>query len=298
MIPTYNRVRFLPTTLQSVLGQDPGADRMQIEVVDNSSTGEVRDLVGRLGASRVQLHSVAERMSVTDAMNLCVERAAGQWVHILHDDDYVRPGFYERVAAAFVDRPDLGAVLCRFEFVDANNQPFKLSALEQDQAGVLTGWLDRIAVSCRVQFPAIVVSRAAYSAVGAFDSRLEHSADWDMWRRIAVHFPVGYLPDVLASYRVHSRSDTTRLMRTGANVVDVRKSIHMSKAYLPQADWPRLRRQALRTCARDAANNADQLLKEGDRAAAWAQIREGWKTDPSAWYLLKLLQVMARQARR
>ena len=54
MIPTYNRARFLDQTLRSVLAQDPGPERMQIEVIDNSTTDAVRAVVSQLGSPRVQ----------------------------------------------------------------------------------------------------------------------------------------------------------------------------------------------------------------------------------------------------
>jgi len=93
MLPTYNRAGFLEQALRSVLAQDPGPEQMQIEVVDNSSTTDVRDVVSRLGSSRVALHHEPARFSVTAAMNRCLARARGQWVHILHDDDYTHPGW-------------------------------------------------------------------------------------------------------------------------------------------------------------------------------------------------------------
>jgi hypothetical protein len=183
------------------------------------------------------------------------------------------------------------------EYVDENNRPFFLSPLDQEAEGVLEHWLERIVVSAsKATLAAIVVRRDVYESLGAFDARLEHGADWDMWKRIAARFPDWYIPEVPARYRVYSHSDTSRLVRTGANVVDMRTAIHLSAEYLPPADVPRLKRLALRNCAREAANSAERLLKSGDRSAAFARIRESWKTYPSAWYRLKLLWVLVRQA--
>ena len=52
MIPVYNCSSYLPSTLQSVLEQDPGREVMQIEVVDDaSSDADVSALVERIEAA-------------------------------------------------------------------------------------------------------------------------------------------------------------------------------------------------------------------------------------------------------
>ena len=50
MIPTYNCSKYLKQALESVLIQDPGIEKMQIEVVDDNSTDEnVEELVNAIG---------------------------------------------------------------------------------------------------------------------------------------------------------------------------------------------------------------------------------------------------------
>jgi cellulose synthase/poly-beta-1,6-N-acetylglucosamine synthase-like glycosyltransferase len=57
MIPSYNSGEYLRRTLQSVLAQDPGLERMQIEVVDHCSTADdPESLVRAVGGSRVAFY--------------------------------------------------------------------------------------------------------------------------------------------------------------------------------------------------------------------------------------------------
>ena len=40
--------------------------------------------------------------------NRCIAHARGHWLHLLHQDDVVLPGFYERMGPASRERPDVG----------------------------------------------------------------------------------------------------------------------------------------------------------------------------------------------
>ena len=100
MIPTYNSVDYLPATLASVLDQLP-PDAAQVEVVDDCS-GKVdsRAVVNQWGRGRVAYYSQPLNVGPQANFTTCVQRAVGHWVHILHDDDMVLPGFYASAEAA------------------------------------------------------------------------------------------------------------------------------------------------------------------------------------------------------
>jgi len=100
MIPTYNADRYLRDALESVLAQDPGPDVMQIEVVDDGSEVDPRPIVKEIAGDRVSVHRHDRNMGHVAAFNTCIDRAQGEYVHLLHADDEVRPGFYERLGAA------------------------------------------------------------------------------------------------------------------------------------------------------------------------------------------------------
>jgi len=116
--------------------------------------------------------------------------------------------------------PDIQAAFCRVITIDEDDGWIEMSERESVRPGIIPDLIDRLAVYNHIMFPSIVVRRTAFEQLGGFHPDLFHAADWDMWKRIAARFPVWYEPEPLALYRIHTRSDTSRLMRTGANIAD------------------------------------------------------------------------------
>ena len=106
MIPTYNCAALLRETLKSVLAQDPGREQMQIEVIDDASTKDDPEAVVReLGQGRVAFHRHSKNIGATANFNTCLSRSRGTLVQILHGDDLVLPGFYDRMRGVAGPKP-------------------------------------------------------------------------------------------------------------------------------------------------------------------------------------------------
>ncbi|MBE9163316.1 glycosyltransferase [Tychonema sp. LEGE 06208] len=287
MIPTYNRVKYLEQALKSVLQQAPNAEEMQIEVVNDCSNQSIQDemeaIVNAVGGGRVNFYRHPEQdIGQTAIFNLCIQRSRGEWVHILHDDDVVLPGFYSRLREGIEKEPSVGAAFCRHIYTDeAGNQRW-VSWLERETPGVLTDWLEQIIVMCRLQASPIAVKRSVYESLGGFCPQAGAASDWEMWKRVAVHYPIWYEPEPLAWYRQHTSSDNTRLLKSGGLIADVRRSIDISQSYLPRAIADKLSNQAREHYAFYALETAKKLLTDGESEAAIAQIREGLKCSQSA----------------
>jgi glycosyltransferase involved in cell wall biosynthesis len=147
MIPTYNpRADYLEETLRSVLQQDPGPAQMQIEVVDDCSNDDTAsEVTRRVASGRVAFHGEPQNRGLANAWNRCIERARGEWVHILHQDDIALPGFYDRLRKA-VEGSDAGAIFCRHAVVNSKGHWIYLSELHRESPGLLEDWHAKITV--------------------------------------------------------------------------------------------------------------------------------------------------------
>jgi glycosyltransferase involved in cell wall biosynthesis len=297
VIPTFNCARYLRETLASVLAQDPGPDAMQIEVVDDHSGDDPAAVVAELGSGRVQFFRQPRNLGHTRNFHTGLTRARGHLVHLLHGDDFVLPGFYARLQAAFTARPDIGAAFCRHYFVDRSGARLGISDAEQERSGVLEDGLERLAVEQRIMTPSIVVRRRAYEQLGAFDARLVCAEDWEMWVRVAAHFPVWYEVEPLAAYRMHADSNTGRHTRSAEDIRYTRMAIDLFTPYLPPGRARDITRRARTTYALAALRSSRALIDAGDRAGANAQLSEALALSRSWRVLRAAIGLVARGVR-
>ena len=254
MIPTYHCAAYLRETLESVLAQDPGPERMQIEVVDDHSTADDPEAVVReLGGGPRHLPPPAperrpcRRTSTRASAGLA--RATSSTCSTATTPSSA--GFYETMARPFAQDPGVGAAFCRYVGIDEQSRRQSISPLEALHAGRVPHWLERIALGQRLQVVCMVVRRDAYERVGGF-AAWPFAEDWEMWVRLAAHVPVWYEPQPLARYRVHAASMTNDYLRTAENARAVAADHGRERAVLPS------RHGAAHHAPRDPDQRADR----------------------------------------
>lgn len=252
MIPTYNCANYLKATLESVLQQDPGPDVMQIMVIDDCSTQDDPEAVVReVGRGRVEFYRHPQNVGMTKNFQTCLELSRGYFIHQLHGDDQVRSGFYQKLQDVLEADPQLAAACTRTLFVDDEDNPLELTALERQSSGILgQDFLHRMACVCRIMTPSIVVRRSIYEELGGFDHRLRYaSEDWEMWSRIATKYPVWYEIEPLSIYRKHSSSLTKRNLTNNVYIQDVYKASQIIHSYFPSKLPSQVSKTPARVCA-------------------------------------------------
>lgn len=224
MIPTYNpRFAYLKESLESVLVQDPGPERMQIEVVDDCSTeANVAEMVQRIAGERIKVSSTPQNLGLAGCWNLCIEKSKGYWVHILHQDDAVLPGFYEKIENAITTHENMALFASRSFIID--NQGI-ITMLTERVSNLEDGGYSVAGLyySSPLQCPAVVVKRKAYEALGGFRQDYKFTVDYEMWVRIISQMGGIVLTDILARYRMDSGNESSRLWRSTEALADLER---------------------------------------------------------------------------
>jgi glycosyltransferase involved in cell wall biosynthesis len=197
--PSFNQGAFLAAAIDSVLGQE--YPYIEYLVVDGGSSDASLDVLRSYGA-RLRWLSEPDG-GQADAINKGVALTRGELVAWLNADDVYAPGAIARMVAGLRSYPRAALAYGQAEFIDQAGreigpcpqvQPFSLDRLIH--------YLDFI-----VQ-PATLFRRDALLAVGGLDAGLHYCLDYDLWIRLALRYPVVYLPAVLAQARVYPATKT------------------------------------------------------------------------------------------
>jgi Tfp pilus assembly protein PilF/glycosyltransferase involved in cell wall biosynthesis len=285
MLSVYRRTCYLEQALRSVLAQAPGREEMQIEVVsdgpDDALQTEIEAMVRSIAGDRAELYRHPLRAGHPEIFNICIRRARGFWIHLLHDDDWVAPGFYEALHSGIRQAPGSGAAFCRHTYVDEEGRSLRRSSLERETPGINEGWLDRIGCSCRLQTPSMVVRREAYERLGGYCPQAKSAFDWEMWQRLAVRYPVWFEPAPLAFFRQSSQSEGSRLKVSGEQIAHTLAVIEIARSYLPAAKVKTLSRRAGEQYAFYAIQLARRQLEAGNLAGAVANLEQAMRCSRS-----------------
>lgn len=219
MITTYNRTDYLEKCIKSVISQNFSPEEMQIEVVDDHSQKDIKEIVDIIGNNRVSFYRQPQNVGIYANWNTCIERAKGRWIHILSDDDLVAPEFYQAYGR-MIEKYHPSVVIGQSKFIDENDKETGISPALQESEGILNNALQVLAVRNLIRTPGIVISREAYEKVGGFTSDLLFTPDWEMWTRLAESVKIAYINLPYSFFRLHSASETSRLVLTGEYVTD------------------------------------------------------------------------------
>ncbi len=95
LLPTRNRLEFLKYAIDSVMRQD--YDQWELIVSDNFSEQDIKGYIDSLGDERIKYYRTDCFLSVTDNWNESLDKASGDYVIMLGDDDCLMKGYFSIV---------------------------------------------------------------------------------------------------------------------------------------------------------------------------------------------------------
>jgi GT2 family glycosyltransferase len=212
VMPTYNRLRFLPATVQSIQSQT--LQRWELIVADDGSDEPARDYLASLERDeRVHVLRLQHSGNPGKARNAAIAVARAPFIAFMDSDDLWMPTKLERQLAMLRDEPECGWGYTAFVVVDAEDAPLASERVRPwtPYRGHIFAQVVRGAASIRT--PAVVVGTQLARDAGGFDEAIDCGEDYDLWARLAVRSPACVVDESLVRVRRHRTTDASRIAR-------------------------------------------------------------------------------------
>ncbi len=207
VMPTFNRMEFLPATVESVFLQTM-ADWELIIADDGSNADTVAYLESLTHDKRVRLLRLNHSGNPGIARNAGIAAARGTLLAFLDSDDLWVPTKLERQIAALRADPECGWSYTAFVTVDADGVPL---VSEQNRRWTPYGgriFPEVVRAAAAIRLPSVLVSTELVRETGGFDETIDRSEDYDLWLRLALRSPVRVVDEPLIRVRRHASNET------------------------------------------------------------------------------------------
>ncbi|MEN5206731.1 glycosyltransferase [Stenotrophomonas terrae] len=241
IVPTYNYGKFLQQCVQSVL--DQGIDDIEVLVLDNASSDCTQQVMAAY-TNEPRVRYMRNRYNYGAGHNwrngLAIAR--GRYFTFLSADDFLNPGYLQRLLPVLEAHPHVKVGYTRIRWVDEQSQPVAQIAhpgyRSADYVGERNEVADLLTHDCYMTPSAVIYDRQAFRATWR-PANTNGAGDWQMVVQMAEQHPdFAFVHAEGTSYRWHGAQDSNRFYASTAPLED---HLTIVEGVLERGMGPRLR---------------------------------------------------------
>lgn len=280
VIPGFNQAEFLDQAITSVLTQD--YPNIELIVLDDGSTDGTRDVLEKY-TGRFHWDSHAN-MGQANTLNKGWTMCKGTYLSYLAADDFLLPGAVSAAVALLNARSDIVLTYCDYNIVDGRSRVLRCKRTPE-----YNYWDLAVKMVCHPG-PAAFFRRDAFERAGLWNPSLRHVPDFEYWLRLGLEGKFQRIPQVLAAYRLHNRSQSF-------GPVEQRRAEEIVGVLSDYFRGSRVPLEVARAQAQ-AMSNARLLcaryhLRSGRYATAMKRLMEAKRDDWTAFFRLRTWWLIA-----
>ncbi len=212
-IPAYQRPQWLERNLTSIQVRD-NIDFSKIEIVitDDSNDYSCQHVAQSILCNYPgpwHYHKNPHRLGMVRNWNRSIELCQGDYVLVLHDDDYLLPHGLGKIIEILSTRPRHPLILFGVHLIRENESLIRIQAPRRQQfLSPQQAVQQLLNNSSFVRFPGLVIQRQLFLEHGYFSEAYGEATDIEMWLRLMSQVGLYCLPNCTAAYRIHTQALT------------------------------------------------------------------------------------------
>ncbi len=282
--PSLNQGEFLERAIQSVLAQD--YPTLEFLIFDAGSTDGSREILEQFGGRLTYWTSEPDR-GQSDAIVKGWQRAGGEILTWLNSDDYYYENALREVGQFFARHPEIVMLCGAVALVDPDGKVRRIKAPPPMGAEPLLCWSDVPGQ------PGTFLRREVFEQLGGPRLDLHYMMDWELWLRVALHYPPAAIARTGALLAADRQWQGTKTMNAGGKSgAEVRQVL--TELFAAQTLPPQLQRLERRALARAWWRQSKGELNESQCGSALISLLRAVRLSPGSFPPLKVLRQFRR----
>jgi glycosyltransferase involved in cell wall biosynthesis len=186
-------------------------------VLDGGSTDGTQEILD-FYSDQIQWHE-AKGEGQSKAINTGWKMTSGEIIAWINSDDIYSPGTFTQVCEYFNQNPDTDLIYGDCDFIDSHGETLRsYPTREYDYLGLIRNTENYLPQ------PAVFIRRRVLDNIGYLNESLDYVMDFEFWLRIGLKHHIEYVPNKLASLRLHEDAKSIAgLKYTARELVQVYK---------------------------------------------------------------------------
>ena len=205
IMAVYNGGKYLGGAIDSILNQT--FKDFEFIVVNDGSTDNTEEILNTYSDRRLRTIT-QENMGLAKSLNKAIKISKGRYIARMDADDLSLPKRLE-LQVAFLDKyKNVGLIGTASNYINEDGRILLTVSMPADNEIIQKRLLKE---NCFVH-GSVMIRREVLEKVGYYREEFKCSQDYDLFLRIAKHYKVGNLKEVLYKWRLHKEAVTiTRL---------------------------------------------------------------------------------------
>lgn len=230
IIPTYKRPTYLKKAIESVFAQTYKDWELIIVGRLDGAQDQTLEVIRHCQDKGVSIDFIEQHeMGISSARNMGIEKAKGDYVAFLDDDDCWTPNKLEIQVKYMEANPNIGLVYGCVQTYRPVNGQLKATTLHPRE---LPTTLEGIMGDVWITSSTVMIRKSCLEGMVWFDSRYTISEDWDLWLRFVQRWKIAGLPNILVTTVKDERTSlTSDVIESTRMSIQVLKNLELANEY-------------------------------------------------------------------
>jgi hypothetical protein len=195
---------------------------IEVLVVDNASTDNIEEVIAGYEDPRLRLVKNPENVGQFGNFNRCIELSRGEFIHILHSDDYIEPDFTEVCIRFFDSHPQIVMTFSSALIESPEGRKSVICGENDAVIPVPEGFRRLLHLNLKIMCSSVIARRDVYTRTGKFSCFYPYSGDYYQWLKVTRVFEVGFVRNAVIHCREGEHSESHALLgKTPSGFLDL-----------------------------------------------------------------------------